>query len=137
VDGFAGLRMRAGTIVALMGITIVALGLDAVSLEMIFIGLGQFISPAVILTGYTLLFLTSALPRPPGLVGSQEMLFLLIFSLFLGVDRNLASAAVVAGHVMLAVILSTTGVLSLFFLGIRSVTVVRETIPSVTTTGAS
>jgi len=137
IDGIAGLRMGVGTIAGLVGLTLMALALDAISLEVIFIGLGQFVSPAVILSGYTLLFLTSALPRPPGLVGSHEMLFLLIFSLFLGVDRNLASAAVVAGHVMLAVILTVTGTLSLFLLGIRSVNVVRENVPSVTTTGAS
>jgi len=137
VDGIAQLRMGIGTIMVLVGVTLLALALDAVSLEAIFIGLGQTIPPAVILSGYTLLFLTSALPRPPGLVGSQEMLFLLIFSMFLGVDRNLASAAVVAGHVMLAALLTATGVLSLFLLGIRSVSVARENVPSVTTTGAS
>ncbi len=137
VEGVAALRMGAGTVLALAGITLAALALDAMSLEMIFIGLGHFITPAVILSGYTLMFLTSALPRPPGLVGSQEMLFLLIFSLFLGVDRNLASAAVVAVHLMMALILTSAGSVSLFFLGIRSVHVVRETVPSVTTTGAS
>lgn len=137
LEGLAGLRLSSSCIAMLVGMTFLALALDAASLQIIFIGLGEAISPGLILTGYTFLFLTSALPRPPGLVGSHEVLFLLIFSLLLGVDKNIASAAVVAGHVMLALLLSFTGALSLFALGIRSVSAVRDHLPSVTTTGAS
>jgi len=129
VDGFGALRLGAGAIVGLVGITFLALAIDALSLMVIFKGLGYEVAPTLVLSGYTLFFLMSALPRPPGQVGSHEVLFLLIFSLLLGIDKNVASAAVLAGHLMLALLLSVTGVLSLVALGIRSVSVVREEIP--------
>ncbi|HET9482233.1 MAG TPA: lysylphosphatidylglycerol synthase transmembrane domain-containing protein [Candidatus Polarisedimenticolia bacterium] len=136
-EGLAALRLGGATIVLLIGMTFLALALDAASLGVIFLGLGVPIAPAILLTGYTFLFLTSALPRPPGLVGSHEVLFLLIFSLLLGVDKNLASAAVVVGHLMLALLLTLTGAISLFSLGIRSASDVRDHLPTVTTPGAS
>lgn len=137
VQGLGGLRLPGATIARLVGLTFLALALDAASLGVIFIGLGHPVPPAVLLTGYTFLFLTSALPRPPGLVGSHEIFFLLIFWSLLGVDRNLASAAVVVGHLMLALLLGLTGSISLFSLGIRSASAVRDHLPTATTTGAS
>ena len=137
VAGIGALRLSAGVIAGLVGITFVALAVDALSLAVIFRGLGYEIAPTVVLSGYTLLFLMSALPRPPGQVGSHEVLFVLIFSLLLGVDKNLADAAVVVGHLMLALLLTVTGSLSLFAVGIRSISVVREQMPAVTTSRAS
>lgn len=137
LEGLGALRLSVSTIAALVGITFAALAVDALSLQVIFRGLGYQVSPAVVLAGYTLFFLMSALPRPPGQVGSHEVLFLLIFSLLFGIDRNVASAAVVVGHVMLMLLLTVTGSLSLFAIGIRSVSVVRDQLPSATTTGAS
>lgn len=137
VAGIGALRLSAAVIAGLVGITFVALAVDALSLAVIFRGLGYEIAPTVVLSGYTLFFLMSALPRPPGQVGTHEVLFVLIFSLLLGIDKNLADAAVVVGHLMLALLLTVTGSLSLFAVGIRSISVVREHMPSVTTTGAS
>ena len=137
MQGLGELKLGAATIAGLTGITFLALAIDAASLQVIFRGLGYQVAPAIVLAGYTLFFLMSALPRPPGQVGSHEVLFLLIFSLLLGIDKNVASAAVLAGHLMLALLLTVTGSLSLFGLGIRSVSVVRDHMPSVTTTGAS
>lgn len=137
VEGIGALRLSPGVIVGLVGITFAALAVDALSLAVIFRGLGYQIAPTVVLSGYTLFFLMSALPRPPGQVGSHEVLFVLIFSLLLGIDKNLADAAVIVGHLMLALLLTVTGSLSLFAVGIRSIAVVRDQIPSVTTTAAS
>lgn len=137
VTGMGALRLSPAVIAGLVGITFAALAVDALSLAVIFRGLGYEIAPTVVLSGYTLFFLMSALPRPPGQVGSHEVLFVLIFSLLLGIDKNLADAAVVVGHLMLALLLTATGSLSLFAVGIRSISVVREHMPSVTTTEAS
>lgn len=137
MQGLGALRLGVRTIAGLVGLTMVALAIDAASMQMIFRGLGYVVAPATMLAGYTLLFLMSALPRPPGLVGSHEVLFVLIFSLLLGIDKNVASAAVVAGHLLLALFLTVVGTLSLFAVGIRSISVVRDNVPSVTTTGAS
>lgn len=137
MEGLGALRLGTTTIIALVAVTFLALAIDAVSLAVIFRGLGYSIDPATVLAGYTLFFLMSALPRPPGQVGSHEVLFLLIFSLLLGIDRNVAGAAVVVGHVMLALLLTAAGSISLFALGIRSISAVRNHIPSITVTGAS
>jgi len=137
LKGLSGLRLPAATSVGLIGITFLALAMDSVALGMIFRGLGYQIAPAVVLTGYTLIFLSSALPRPPGQVGSLELLFVLIFSGLLGVDRDVAGAAVLVGHSMIAMILAVTGSLSLFALGIHSVSIVREHLPSASTNEAS
>jgi uncharacterized protein (TIRG00374 family) len=137
IQGLGELKLGAATIAGLMGMTFLALAIDAASVQAVFMGLGYVVAPATMLAGYTLFFLMSALPRPPGQVGSHEVLFLLIFSLLLGVDKNVASAAVLAGHLTLALLLTAIGSLSLFALGIRSVSVVRDHLPSATTTGAS
>jgi len=137
MQGLGELRLGAATIAGLIGVTFLALALDALSLQVIFRGLGYEVAAGLVLSGYTLFFLMSALPRPPGQVGSHEVLFLLIFSLLLGIDKNVASAAVLAGHLMLAILLTVTGSLSLLALGIRSVSVVRDHMPTVTTPRAS
>jgi uncharacterized protein (TIRG00374 family) len=137
LKGLSGLRLPVSTIAILIVVTFLALAMDSVALGMIFRGLGYEITPAVVLTGYTLIFLSSALPRPPGQVGSLELLFVLVFSGLLGVDRDLAGAAVLVGHSMIAIILAVTGSLSLFSLGIHSVSIVREHLPSASANEAS
>ena len=51
--------------------------------------------------------------------------------------KDLAGAAVLVGHSMIAIILAVTGSLSLFSLGIHSVSIVREHLPSASANEAS
>src|SRR4029077_486109 len=65
-----------------------AVGLDALFCLLAFRAVGVAVSIPVVLFGYTLYNLAYLLPTPPGQIGSNELIGLLIFSSVLGVGRS-------------------------------------------------
>ena len=65
----------------------VALGLDALFCLLAFRAVGVTVPVLVVLYGYTLFNLSFILPSPPGQVGSNELIGLLIFSGVFRINR--------------------------------------------------
>ena len=53
--------------------------------------------------GYSLLFLTYVVPAPPGYIGSQEIIGIMIFSGIFGIDKNIAATLIVYYHFLTAI----------------------------------
>lgn len=69
--------------------------------------------------GYALMNLSYILPSPPGQVGSQEFISLLIFHYGLGIEANLIGAVIAFTHVMTGFLIFFIGIASLGVVGIK------------------
>ena len=105
-------------VVPLLGLSLAAGLMDALSLLCIFLALGSSASFLLVLTGYALFTLTFLIPSAPGYVGSMEALGLLVFGT-LGVDHDLAASVIVLNHALAALLLGVTGGLAMSALGVK------------------
>jgi uncharacterized protein (TIRG00374 family) len=80
IDTLVALIRRPRILLIAAMYTFVALGLDALFCLLAFRAVGVTVSLVVALYGYTLFNLSFILPSPPGQVGSNELIGLLIFS---------------------------------------------------------
>jgi hypothetical protein len=76
------------------------------------------VAPAVVLYGYTFFNLAFILPTPPGQVGSNEFIGLLIFSGLFGVDRSGVGAMFLFSHPWTAMLMTVSGLICLSAMGL-------------------
>jgi uncharacterized protein (TIRG00374 family) len=126
VSGFVGTLMalfRRPRILLIAALyTVVALTLDALFCLLAFRAVGIAITPLAVLLGYTLYNLSFILPSPPGQVGSNELVGLLIFSGVFGVSRAGVGAMFLFSHPWTGFLMACTGFacLSAMSLNLRS-----------------
>jgi len=80
-----------------------------------------------IMLGYTLMNLTYILPTPPAQIGSNQFMWVLIFSFGLGEDKNLTSAAVIVSHILTSVAIFASGYISMLLLNVKFLDVLSLT----------
>ncbi len=119
VDGMAIMKGRFLDNILVYIITLLAVFSEAVYIYAVFRAFGAEISYPKILFGYTLMNLTYILPTPPAQIGSNQFMWVLIFSFALGVNENLTSAAVTFSHLLTSIWIFLTGGISLLALKIR------------------
>jgi uncharacterized protein (TIRG00374 family) len=107
------------------GYTAVAVSLDAMFCLLAFRAVGVGLALPVVLYGYTFYNLTFILPTPPGQVGSNELVGLLIFSGMFGVSRPAVGAMFVFSHPWTAFLLTTSGLLCLSLMGLTLRSAIR------------
>jgi uncharacterized protein (TIRG00374 family) len=100
------------------GYTGIALCLDALFCWLAFRAVGVDVAMPVILYGYTFFNLSFVLPSPPGQVGSNELIGLLIFSGSFGVSRSGVAAMFLFSHPWTGLIMTCTGLISLSAMGL-------------------
>jgi uncharacterized protein (TIRG00374 family) len=98
--------------------TIIALGLDALFCLLAFKAVGVTVTLLVALYGYTLFNLSFILPSPPGQVGSNEIIGLLIFSGVFGVSRAGVGAMFLFSHPATGILMTCTGLACLSAMGL-------------------
>jgi uncharacterized protein (TIRG00374 family) len=105
-----------------MTLTMLAVGLDALFCLLAFRAVDTAVAVPVVVYGYTLFNLAFILPTPPGQVGSNEVIGLLIFSGVFGVDRSAVGAMFLWSHPWTAALMTLSGLLCLsaMGLGVRS-----------------
>ena len=121
-DTLMGL-FRRPRILAIAGCyTIVAVGLDALFCLLAFRAVGFAVPVLVVLYGYTLFNLSFILPSPPGQVGSNELIGLLIFSGVFRVSRVGVGAMFLFSHPLTGLLMACSGLacLSAMSLNLRS-----------------
>jgi uncharacterized protein (TIRG00374 family) len=89
--------------------TFIALGLDALFCLLAFRAVGVTVSLVVVLYGYTLFNLSFILPSPPGQVGSNELIGLLIFSGVFHVSRTGVAAMFLFSHPWTGILMTCSG----------------------------
>lgn len=107
--------------------TIVAVGFDALFCLLAFRAVGVAIAVPVVLYGYTFFNLAFILPTPPGQVGSNELIGLLIFSGLFRVNRSGVAAMFLFAHPWSAVLLTCTGLACLSAMGLTLRSTLRLT----------
>lgn len=98
--------------------TTIALCLDSLFCLLAFRAVGVAVPVPVVLYGYTFFNLAFILPSPPGQVGSNELIGLLIFSGSFGVSRPAVGAMFLFSHPLTGLLMTCTGLACLSALGL-------------------
>jgi uncharacterized protein (TIRG00374 family) len=109
IGTLAALVRRPRTLLIAAGYTVVALGLDALFCLLAFSAVGMTVPILVVLYGYTLFNLSFILPSPPGQVGSNELIGLLIFSGVFHLDRTGVGAMFLFSHPWTGILMTCAG----------------------------
>jgi uncharacterized protein (TIRG00374 family) len=99
-------------------LTAVAVSFDALFCLLAFKAVGVGAALPVVLYGYTFYNLAFILPTPPGQVGSNELLGLLIFSGVFGLNRSGVGAMFLFSHPWTAILMTISGLLCLSVMGL-------------------
>jgi len=119
VDGMAIMHGRLVENFLVYLLTLLAVISEAIYIYAVFRAFGSEVSYLKIIFGYTLMNLTYILPTPPAQIGSNQFMWVLIFSFALGVNENLTSAAVTFSHLLTSIWIFLTGGISLIALKIN------------------
>jgi uncharacterized protein (TIRG00374 family) len=96
----------------------VAVLLDSLFCLLAFRAVGVSVSLPIILYGYTFFNLAFILPTPPGQVGSNELVGLLLFSGVFGVEKSGVGAMFLFSHPWTAVLMTISGLVCLSVMGL-------------------
>jgi uncharacterized protein (TIRG00374 family) len=109
IDTLVALIRRPKILLTAALYTFFALGLDALFCLLAFRAVGVTVSLVVVLYGYTLFNLSFILPSPPGQVGSNELIGLLIFSGVFRVSRTGVGAMFLFSHPWTGILMTCSG----------------------------
>ncbi len=107
--GIRKLKFSFTLFVKMFGLSLLAIFFNCVAFYICVLTLGLSIPFAVILLGYSLLFLSYAAPSPPGQMGSNEIMALLIFSGMFALADNMVAAVIILAHFLVAMYLVLLG----------------------------
>lgn len=116
IDGFKILQRDTKELTFLIILTVLAIISDSFYFFFIFLSLGINLGFLKNLLGSLLNALTFLIPAAPGYVGSAEAAGLAVYSGFLGLDPNIASAGAVLAHVLTIIAILVFGLSSLYLL---------------------
>lgn len=119
VDTLLSLVVRPWLLLRAALLTCVALVLDALFCLLAFAAIGSWIPFPTVLFGYTFFNLAFILPTPPGQIGSNEVIGLLIFSGVFGVNRTAVAAMFLFSHPWSALLMVASGLLCLGAMGLN------------------
>lgn len=117
VEGMSVIKNPRIIIISLV-LTLLAVLLDSLYILTMFKAFGFDMVFIVALFGYTLVNLSYILPTPPAQIGSNEAIFVIVFTLLFGIDKNLVSAAMAFAHLISGTVIFLLGFLSLNWLGL-------------------
>jgi len=118
VDALLALVARPRLLLVAAAYTTVAVCLDALFCLLAFAAVGAAISFPIVLFGYTFYNLAYILPTPPGQIGSNELLGLVIFSGLLGINRSVVAAMFLFSHPWTALLMVGCGLFCLSAMGL-------------------
>jgi uncharacterized protein (TIRG00374 family) len=118
VDTLLALVRQPRLMLTALAYTALAVNLDALSCVLAFKAVGVAVALPVVLYGYTLYNLAFILPTPPGQVGSNELIGLLIFSGVFSVDRTGVGAMFLFSHPWSSLLMTCSGLLCLSVMGL-------------------
>jgi len=119
VAGIASLQTKKKALTIAGAYTLLAALTDALFFISIFWALGVSIPFVYVLCGYTLIFLSYAMPHPPAQIGSNEMIMMVVFTIGFGYDKNQMGSVMATSHLLTMAIIFITGSFSLWYGGFR------------------
>jgi uncharacterized protein (TIRG00374 family) len=118
IDTLLALIRQPRVLLVAAAYTVVAVSLDALFCWLAFRAVGVAVAVPVVLYGYTFYNLAFILPTPPGQVGSNELIGLLIFSGAFGIGRSGVGAMFLFSHPWTAILMTSSGLLCLSAMGL-------------------
>ena len=118
VDALLAIVVRPRLLATAAAYTVVAVTLDALSCWLAFAAIGTTLAFPVVVYGYTFYNLAYIMPTPPGQVGSNELVGLLVFSGLFGVNRAAVAAMFLFSHPWTAILLVVSGLACLSAMGL-------------------
>jgi uncharacterized membrane protein YbhN (UPF0104 family) len=118
VEALLALLTRPRLLLIATAYTAVAVGLDALFCWLAFRAVGVAIAFPIVLYGYTFYNLAYLLPTPPGQIGSNELIGLLVFSGLLHLNRTVVATMFLFSHPWTALLMTGSGLLSLSTMGL-------------------
>ena len=118
IDALLALVARPRLLLITTAYTAVAVCLDALFCLLAFRAVGADVTFPVALYGYTFYNLAFILPTPPGQIGSNELIGLLVFSGLFGMNRSAVAASFLFAHPWTALLMTGSGLLSLAAMGL-------------------
>ncbi len=118
VEALLTLVMRPRLLLVAAGYTIVAVCCDALFALLAFQAVGASVAFPVVLYGYTLYNLAYILPTPPGQIGSNEVIGLLIFAGLFHISSPAVLAMFFFSHPWTAILMVVSGLLCLSTMGL-------------------
>lgn len=117
--GFTTIGRQPRNLVPITAMSYIAALLDAGLFFLLFLSVGNPVSPIVALTGYAIFAITFLVPGGPGYIGSMEAFGSLVFGGALGIPQAAAASVVLIFHALNALILGIFGGVAFWALGIR------------------
>jgi uncharacterized protein (TIRG00374 family) len=118
LDTLVALVRQPRVMLVAVAFTALAVSLDALFCLLAFRAVGVAASVPTVLYGYTLFNLAFILPTPPGQVGSNELMGLMIFSGGFGLSRSGVGAMFLFSHPWTALLMTASGLLCLSAMGL-------------------
>jgi uncharacterized protein (TIRG00374 family) len=118
IDALLALVARPRLLLIATIYTAVAVGLDALSCWLALRAVGAHVAFPVVLYGYTFYNLAYLLPTPPGQIGSNELIGLLVFCGLFHMNRTVVAAMFLFSHPWTALLMTASGLLSLSTMGL-------------------
>jgi uncharacterized protein (TIRG00374 family) len=118
VDTLLALVRQPWLMLGATAFTALAVSLDALFCLLAFRAVGAAVTVPVALYGYTLYNLAFILPTPPGQVGSNEVIGLLIFSGAFGLNGSAVGAMFLFSHPWTAALMTLSGLVCLSAMGL-------------------
>jgi uncharacterized protein (TIRG00374 family) len=125
VDTLLALVRQPRLLLTACAYTAVAVSFDALFCLLAFRAVGVAVALPVVLYGYTFYNLAFILPTPPGQIGSNELVGLLIFSGLFGVNRSGVGAMFLFSHPWTAILMTASGLACLSAMGLSVRTTLR------------
>jgi len=107
-------------------LTCVAVTFDSLFAMLAFWTIGFPISFWTAIFGYTIFNMFFILPTPPGQLGSNEAVGLLVFAGLLHLSPNVVTAMIIFSHPWAAILMCTAGIMSLKAMGLTLPTAMRR-----------
>jgi len=118
VDALLALIVQPRLLLVATAYTAVAVCLDAAFCFLAFQAVGERVALPVILYGYTFYNLAYMLPTPPGQIGSNELIGLVVFSGLFQLNRSAVAAMFLFSHPWTALLMAGSGLVSLGVIGV-------------------
>lgn len=127
LESFEVLKRSTKDLFGILAVTFLAYLLDGATFYLAFSSIAANVSYLKTFLAQFLNALAFLIPAAPGYVGSAEASGLVVFSLILGIDKNLASSMILIYHAILAVFIIGYGVFCLYALDLNPLKLLRRT----------
>ncbi len=113
VAGIRRIKFTLPLFVKMFFLSVLALFCNCLAFYFVTLALNYVMPLDILFLGYSLLFLSYAVPSPPGQIGSNEITALIIFSGMFGIATNTVAALILFSHTMVVVYSILLGLLIL------------------------